>query len=119
MLIDSSINNQINLREEFDISDEGKELNNLKNVRRNDQTTITNMTDEILNRDFRIDELNKKRELFSNDVSKIKRYKFKLREILKDTRRFRNRVEFGLEDKYVHCFKYIILNEKPDLVVLS
>ena len=34
------------------------------------------MTDKILNRDYRIDELNKKREVFSNDVFKIKRYKF-------------------------------------------
>ena len=119
MLIDSSINNKINLRVEFDVSDEGKELNNLKNVRRNNQITITNMTDEILNRDFRIDELKKKRELFSNDVSKIKRYKFKLKEILKDGRRFRNGVDFGLEDKYVQCFKRIILNEKPGLVLLN
>ena len=38
---------------------------------------------EILNSDYRIDELNKKREVFSNDVSKVKRYKFKLKEILK------------------------------------
>ena len=56
------------------------------------------MTDKILNRDYRIDDLNKKSEIFSNDVSKIKRYKFKLREILKDGRRFRNRAEFGIED---------------------
>ena len=87
------------LREEFDVSDEGKEINSLKNIRRNDQTSITHMTDESLNRDFRIDELNKKREIFSNDVSKIKRYKFNLKEILKDGRKFRNRAEFGLEDK--------------------
>ena len=57
------------------------------------------MLDESLNRDFRIDESNKKREVFSNDVSKIKRYKFKLKEILKDGRRLRNRAEFGSEDK--------------------
>ena len=52
-----------------------------------------------MNRNYRIDELNKKREVFSNNVSKIKRYDFKLKEILKDGRRFRNRAEFGLEDK--------------------
>ena len=52
LFIDSSINGRINLREEFDVSDEGKELNSLKNIRRNDQSSITNMTDEILNRDF-------------------------------------------------------------------
>ena len=70
MLIHSSINEKINLREKFDVSDEGKELNSLKNIRRNDQTSITNMTDEILNCDYRTDELNKRREVFSNDVSK-------------------------------------------------
>ena len=81
MLIDSSINKKINLREKFDVSGEGEELNSLKNIRRNDQTSLTHITDEILNRDCRIDELNKKRKLFSIDVSKIKRYKFKLEEI--------------------------------------
>ena len=99
MLIDSSINQKINLREEFDVSDEGKELNSLKNLRRNDQTPITHISDEILNRDFRIDELNKKREVFSDDVSKIKIYKFNLKETLKDGRKIRNRAEFGFEDK--------------------
>ena len=39
------------------------------------------MTDESLNCDYQIDELNKKREVFSSDVSKITRYKFKLKEI--------------------------------------
>ena len=50
------------------------------------------MTDEILIRDFRIDELNKKKEVFSNYVSKLKK-------IIKNGRRFRNLVEFSLEDK--------------------
>ena len=74
MLIDSSVNEKINLREEFDVSDEGNEPHSFKNIRRNYQTSITHMTDEILNRDFRIDDLNKKREIFSNDISKIKEY---------------------------------------------
>ena len=60
MLIDSFINEKINLRGEFDVSDEGKELSGLKNIRRNDQTSITNMIDKILNHDYWIDELNKK-----------------------------------------------------------
>ena len=60
LLIDSSINEKINLREEFDVSDEWKELNSLENIRSNNQTPITNMLDIILNRDLRIDELNKK-----------------------------------------------------------
>ena len=57
------------------------------------------MTDEDLNRDFQIDELNKKREMFSNNVSKIKTYQFSLKEMSKDGRKIRNRAEFGLEDK--------------------
>ena len=52
-----------------------------------------------MNRDFRIGKLSNKRKIFSNDVSKIKRYKFKLKEILKDGRRKRNRADFGLEKK--------------------
>ena len=59
--IDSSINEKINLREECGVSDEGKELNSLKNIRWNNQTSISNMTDEIWNRGCRIDELNEKK----------------------------------------------------------
>ena len=47
LLVDSSINENINLRENFDVSDKGKELDSLKNIRRNDQTSITNMIDGI------------------------------------------------------------------------
>ena len=67
LLIDSSIDEKFNIRDEFDVSNEGKELYSLKNVRRNSQTTITNMINEILNRDFRKDELNKKREVFKRN----------------------------------------------------
>ena len=105
LLIDSSINDKIHFREEFDVSDEVKKLNNLENIRRNDQTSITNMTDEILNRDYRIDELNKKKKGFNNDVSKVKRYKFKLKEILKDGGRANNRAEFSIEDKLCSLFQ--------------
>ena len=38
LMIDSSIDKQINYRNEFDISDEGKEPNTLKNNRRNNRT---------------------------------------------------------------------------------
>ena len=48
LLIDSSIEEKVNLRNEFDVSDEGKELNSFKNVRRNDKTPITHMSEEIL-----------------------------------------------------------------------
>ena len=63
---------KVNLRDEFDVSDEGKELSSLKNISRNDRTPITQISEDILNRDFRIEELSNKREIFSNDVSKIK-----------------------------------------------
>ena len=86
MLIDSVIDENINLRDEFDVSDEGKELSSLKNVRRNDRTPITQISEDILNGVLRIEELSNKREIFSNDVSKIERYKFKLKEILKEGR---------------------------------
>ena len=77
LTIDSSIDEKFNLRDEFDVSDEEKGLSSLKNIRRNDSTPITNISDDIVNRDFRIEELSNKREIFINDVSKIKRYKFK------------------------------------------
>ena len=99
LLIVSSIAEKVNLRNEFDISDEGKELNSLKNIRRNDKTPITHISEEVLNRDFGIDELSKKREILSNDVSKIKRDKYNLKDILKDGRKLRNRAEFVLEEK--------------------
>ena len=57
------------------------------------------MTDKILNRDFQIDELNKKREVLSIGVCKIKWFKIKLIFFLKDGRIFRNQKEFGLVDK--------------------
>ena len=98
-MIDSSIDEHINLRDEFDVSDEVKELSILKNKKRNDRTPIINISYDIVNRDFRIEELSNKREILSNDASKIKRYKFKLKEILKEGRRKRNRAQLGLEEK--------------------
>ena len=40
-----------------------------------------------------------KREIFSNNVYNIKRHKYKLKEILKESRKDRNRVYFGLEER--------------------
>ena len=60
-MIDSSVKERVPLRDEFDIFDEGKELNSLKNIRRNDKTPITNLSEDISDRDFRVDELNNKR----------------------------------------------------------
>ena len=75
LMIDSSIDENIKHRKEFDISDEAKELSTLKNNRRNDRTSIINISDDIINRDFRIEELSNKREILSNNVYKTKRYK--------------------------------------------
>ena len=60
LMIDSSIDEKINYRDEFDVSDERKELSTLKNNRRNDRASIINITDDIVNRDFRIEELTNK-----------------------------------------------------------
>ena len=43
-LIDTSINKRLILRQEFDISEEGKRLTSLKNTRRNYTTLIINAT---------------------------------------------------------------------------
>ena len=72
LMIDSSIDGKINYSNEFDISDEGKELKTLKSNRRNDRILIINISDDIVNRDFRIEELNNKREILSNEVIKQK-----------------------------------------------
>ena len=61
LVIDSSIEERVPLRDEFDISDEGKELNSLKNIRRNDKTPLTNLSEDISDRDFRVDKLSNKR----------------------------------------------------------
>ena len=37
------------------------------------------MSDDIFNRDFKTDELNKGRERLNNDVSTIKRHQYKLK----------------------------------------
>ena len=47
LMIDSSIEEMINLRDEFDVSNEGKELSSLKSNRRNDRTPIINILDDI------------------------------------------------------------------------
>ena len=73
------IHKKVNLRETLDILEEGKELHGHKTIRINDKTPITQMSYDIFNRDFKIDELNKEKDKFSNDISNIKRYKYKLK----------------------------------------
>ena len=87
LMIDSSIEEKINLRDEFDISNEGKELSSLNCNRRNDRTPIINISDDIINRDFRIEGISNTRELLSNDVNKVKRKKIKLKEFINDDRK--------------------------------
>ena len=99
LVIDSSIDEKVKLREDFDISAEGKELHSLKIIRRRDKIPIIAMTDEIFHRDLKKDESSRKREVFSNDNYNIKRHKNTLKEILKEDRKDRNRAEFGLEDR--------------------
>ena len=52
---------------------------------------------------MKIDELNKKREMFRNDFNNIKRYENKLKQIIifskRNKNRNRNRAEEGLEDR--------------------
>ena len=55
-MIDSSVHIKVNLRKKCHVSEEGKELHSLKNIRRNDKTTITHILDDIFNRYFKIDE---------------------------------------------------------------
>ena len=50
------INEKVNLRDKFDVSNEGKELSSLKNIRGNDRTPITNISEDIVNLDNRIEE---------------------------------------------------------------
>ena len=51
--IDSSIDEKIKLRQEFDISEEGKNIHSLKDIRRIDTTTITTMIDYMFYRDLK------------------------------------------------------------------
>ena len=62
LVINSSIEEKVHLRDEFDISDERKDYNTFKNHRRNNKTPITNISEEISDRDVRIDELSKKKK---------------------------------------------------------
>ena len=98
-VIDASINKNVLLRQEFDLSEDGKRLTSLKTTRRNDITLIGNIIESIDNIEFEIDELSKKKEVFSNDVNKIRKHKCNLKTMLKDGRSDRNRADIGLENK--------------------
>lgn len=99
LIFDSSIVERVDLREDFDISEEYKEPRCLKNFRRKDMTPIIPINDENFHRDLKIDELYRKKELISNDVYNIKRQKYKLKEMLKESRKF------GLDDRICTLFQ--------------
>lgn len=50
-------------------------------------TSITEITNKIIQREFKIDELSRKRGVFSNNICNIKRHKYKLKPILKECRK--------------------------------
>ena len=62
-----------------------------------EMTPITTVIDEIIQREIKIDELSRKREIFSNYFYNIKGHQYELKKILKEGRKSRNRDEFGLE----------------------
>ena len=94
-VIDASNDEKIALRQDFDISEDGKRLTNLKTTRRNDTTSIVTITELIDNREIEIDDLSNKREVFINDANKIRKYKCNIKLILKDGRSDRNRANHG------------------------
>ena len=56
----------------------------------------TNLTND---REIEIYELSRKRDIFSNDVSRIRKHKNNLKSILKGCRCNRNKTDRGLEHK--------------------
>ena len=74
-------------------------LTSLKSTRRIDTILIINATESTNNREIEIDELSRERDIFSNDVNRIRKHENNIKLILKDTRSNRNRAGHGLEDK--------------------
>ena len=60
---------------------------------------MINVTESINGRVIEIDELIKKRDIFSNDINRIRKFKNNLKSILKKCRCNRNKTYHGLEDK--------------------
>ena len=116
-VIDASINEKIILRQNFDMSEDGKILNSLKNARRNDITLIINVIDWTNNREIVIDELSRKRDIFSNGVNRIRKHKNNLKCILKDCRYNRNKIDRGFEDKVKSLLHKFDIKREVFLVV--
>ena len=76
-VINSSIYEKVKLREDIDVSEEGKKQHSLKSIRRRHTMPINVTNNEIFHRGLKIDKLNKNRKLFGNDAYNIKRHKYK------------------------------------------
>ena len=75
-----------------------KKSNSLKYSRRSSSTLIINATESINDREIEIDEFSRKRDIFSNDINIIRKYKNNLKLMLKECRYNRNKTDSGLED---------------------
>ena len=82
-VIDTSINKKLILRQDFNISEDGKRWNSLKDPRRKFSTLIINTTELINDRKIEIDELRSKRDMCINDVNRIRKHDTILKSILK------------------------------------
>ena len=54
-------------------------MNHLKNTRRRDETTISNIIDDIMNRGLLIDEFNNAQSFCTNNIDVIRKYTCKLK----------------------------------------
>ena len=82
-VIYSSIKENYILRQGLDVSENGKRLNILKTSRRNNYTLIISAIESINDREIEIYDLTRKRDLYSNDVNRIRQHKNHLKLILK------------------------------------
>ena len=85
----------LHFKKDFDISEDGKRLNSLKNSRRNNSTLVIDATESIKDRDIEIDELSMKRAILSNDINIIRKHKNNVKVILKEFRCNRNKTYYG------------------------
>ena len=53
MVIDSFIDEKVKLRDDVDVSDEGKDIHSLEITRRNNMTLITTLIDEIIEHEIK------------------------------------------------------------------
>ena len=95
-VIDTSTNENIILRQDFDLFEDGNRLNSLKNSKRNYSTLIINVIESKNDREIEIDELSRKGDMVSNDVNRIRKHKNNFKSIFKGCRCNRNKIDRGL-----------------------